>query len=170
MYKSRAITVCTCVVRCVARKNDRPFRSIAAPWSEAWTPACAACKTRVRLPRGATVSTTIVFAVIESVCSRPRVAHRQTCVVSHNASLSSACAARRRSASPDCSFSREAIVRALQIALQTECYFSGVTEQVEEETMFLEKPVVAVVAAITASEIGVFACPIGKKEPNSGSR
>lgn len=105
--------------------------------------------------------------LIESVCSKSRVAHHRTRVVNRDASplLSSARAARRCSTSPACCSFSEVIGRTRQVVLQTECYFSGVTAEAEEATMramFFEKPVVA---ATTVSEISVFARPIGKKEP-----
>lgn len=175
----KVITVCTCAVSCVARDDDRPLRSIAVASSEARTPACAACDPRrVRHVRDYHVARSYLQRSSShgdrvSLIASPRRASLDTRCVNRDASSpSSVRAARRCSASPDsCSFSREArSVARRQVVLQTGCYFSGGMEEAERETMramFFEKPVVA---ATAACEIGVFARPIGKKEPNSGSR
>jgi len=156
------ITVCTCVVRSVAREDDRPLRSIAALPSEARTPACAAAcsrdvwdtcaittwrdrihNNRLRDDRVSWFATSC-RALSDTRCQSQRVTIIRSLVIA-------------RAAAPS------AIGHVRPVVLQTERYFNDVTDEAGEtmRTMFFEKPV----AAITASEIGVFARPIGKKEP-----
>lgn len=126
------------------------------------------CVRRYHVARSCVVASTMTIE--QSVCSRLRIAHRPdvlSAATRHRRHLPERRDVARHRPRPLLPFPRGGDrSRAASRLYGCECYFSGVTEEAEG-TMFFGKPVAA---AITFSEIGVFARPIGKEEPNSGTR